>query len=217
MSTPAANCPSCGAPIQFRWSGAAQTVCPFCHSILVRTDVDVQSVGKVADLPPDPSPIQLLTEGSWQGKQFQVTGRIIYEYEQGGWNEWHIVFSDGRSGWLSDAQLQYAISFRVDPGVPLPAPDAVFRGKTYNFQNVPLEVATMTVAMYKGVEGELPFPYHGPTDGKADMLFADLRTSGKSFGTLDYSENPPILFLGEWVEFDDLHLKNLREFEGWTH
>ena len=217
MSAPAANCPSCGAPVQFRWSGAAQTVCPFCHSILVRTDVDLQSVGKVADLPPDPSPIQLLTEGAWQGKQFQVTGRILYEYEQGGWNEWHIVFSDGRSGWLSDAQLQYAVSFRVDPGVPLPAPDGVFRGKTYTFQNIPLEVATMTIAMYKGVEGELPFPYHGPADGKSDMLFADLRTSGKSFGTLDYSENPPILFLGEWVEFDDLKLKNLREFEGWTH
>ena len=48
------------------------------------------------------------------------------------------------------------------------------------------------------------------------MLFADLRTSGGAFGTLDYSENPPLLFLGEWVEFDDLHLKNLRQFEGWS-
>ncbi len=77
--------------------------------------------------------------------------------------------------------LQYAVSFRVDPGVPLPAPDGVFRGKTYTFQNIPLEVATMTIAMYKGVEGELPFPYHGPADGKSDMLFADLRTSGTVF------------------------------------
>ena len=36
MSQPGGNCPSCGAPVQFRWSGAAQTVCPFCRSILVR-------------------------------------------------------------------------------------------------------------------------------------------------------------------------------------
>lgn len=212
MSSRASNCPSCGAPVRFRWSGAAQTVCPFCHSILVRSDVDLQAVGQVADLPPDPSPIQLLTEGAYQDKGFQVTGRILYEYEQGGWNEWHIVFSDGRSGWLSDAQLQYAVSFRVDPGVALPSADSIFRGKSYTFQQTPFEVATMTVAMYKGVEGELPFPYHG----KSDMLFADLRTSGRAFGTLDYSETPPLLFLGEWIEFEDLHLKHLREFEGWS-
>lgn len=212
MSSPTADCPSCGAPVQFRWSGAAQTVCPFCHSILVRTDLKLEAVGKVADLPPDPSPIQLLTEGAYQGKQFQVTGRIIYEYEQGGWNEWHIAFADGRSGWLSDAQLQYAISFRVEPGVALPVADQIYRGKIYTFQNTPFEVATMTAASYKGVEGDLPFPYYG----KSDMLFADLRTSGRAFGTIDYSEAPPILFLGEWVEFDDLHLKSLREFEGWT-
>jgi hypothetical protein len=217
MSTPSANCPSCGAPVQLRWSGAAQTVCPFCHSILVRTDLNLEAVGKVADLPPDPSPIQLLTEWTYQSKAFQVTGRILYEYGQGGWNEWHIVFSDGRSAWLSDAQLQYAISFRVDPGAALPSAETIFRGKTYTVQNATFEVATMTLAAYKGVEGELPFPYHGPADGKSDMLFADLRTSTRAFGTLDYSENPPILFLGEWVEFDDLQLKNLREFEGWTH
>ena len=134
MSQPTGNCPSCGAPVQFRWSSAVQTVCPFCRSILVRTDVDIQKVGQVADLPPDPSPIQLLTEGVYRGTNFQVIGRILYEYENGGWNEWHIVFGDGSSGWLSDAQLQYAISFRVDPRTPLPDVKEVFRGKKYNFE-----------------------------------------------------------------------------------
>jgi uncharacterized protein DUF4178 len=212
MSQPQAICPSCGAPVQFRWTSAVQTVCPFCRSILVRDDLDLKNVGKVADLPPDPSPIQLLTEGTYKGKGFQVLGRILYEYENGGWNEWHVVFSDGASGWLSDAQLQYAVSFPSDPGVPLPPSGEVFRGKRLTLHNTEYEVATMTVAMYKGVEGELPFPYYG----KSDMIFADLRTAGRAFGTLDYSEEPPLLFLGEWVEFEELHLKNLREFEGWT-
>ncbi|HEY2842070.1 MAG TPA: DUF4178 domain-containing protein, partial [Bryobacteraceae bacterium] len=115
MSAPAGNCPNCGAPVQFRWSSAVQTVCPFCHSILIRDDLDLKKVGQVADLPPDPSPISLLTEGIYHGKAFQAIGRIVYEWENGGWNEWHIVFSDGVSGWLSDAQLQYAISFKADP------------------------------------------------------------------------------------------------------
>src|SRR5580698_6659983 len=189
MSQPTSNCPNCGAVVQFRWSSAVQTACPFCKSIIVRVDLVLEKVGEVADLPPDPSPIQLLTEGTFKGKGFQVTGRLVYEYENGGWNEWHIVFSDGTSGWLSDAQLQYAIS-TLAPAQSLPTQDEISRGKHLSFNNTDFEVATLTVAMYKGFEGELPFPYYG----KSDMLFADLRTPGRAFGTLDYSENPPLLF-----------------------
>ncbi len=207
-----ANCPACGAPVQFRWSSAAQTVCSFCRSVLVRGDLELKHVGQVADLPPDPSPICLLTEGSWRGKRFQVTGRIIYQWAGGGWNEWHIVFSDGTSGWLSDAQLQYAVSFLADPGVALPPSSEALRGRRFVFHQVQYEVATVTVASYKGVEGELPFPFFG----KSEMYFADLRTPGPQFGTLDYSDPQPLLFLGEWVQFEDLQLKNLRQFEGWA-
>jgi hypothetical protein len=61
-------------------------------------------------------------------------------------------------------------------------------------------------------EGELPFEYRD----KSDLFFVDLRTTASDFATIDYSENPPLLFLGRAVGFDDLHLKNLREFEGWS-
>src|SRR5204863_9551247 len=89
MSERVANCPNCGAPIKFLWSSAVQTTCEYCHSILVRTDVDLKKVGEVADLPVDASPIQIGTEGVYENKSFVVVGRIIYEYEQGNWNEWH--------------------------------------------------------------------------------------------------------------------------------
>ena len=62
------------------------------------------------------------------------------------------------------------------------------------------------------MQGELPFQYWD----KTDMVFADLRTDDGDFATIDYSEKPPLLFLGRAVEFDDLHLKNLREFEDWS-
>jgi hypothetical protein len=212
MSAPTANCPNCGAPVQFRWSSAAQAACPYCHSILVRTDVKIEAVGKIADLPPDPSPIQLLTEGVYKGDKFQVTGRLVYEYEQGGWNEWHILFSKGNSGWLSDAQLQYAVSFLSPPSLAMPAANQIRRGEEIPFKQGRFEVATITRASYKGFEGELPFPYY--TIG--ETMFADLRTSGPEFATIDYSEDPPLLFVGEWVEFESLNLKNLRQFEGWV-
>lgn len=210
MSGPAANCPNCGAPVKFLWSSAVQTTCEFCHSILVRTDVDLKKVGVVADLPADASPIQIGTEGAYQNKSFVVVGRIVYEWEQGGWNEWHVVFNDGSSGWLADAQLEYDLSWLAKPDRPLPA--TARKDQEFQFQGKAYVVTSLTKAHYKGVQGELPFEYWD----KSDMLFADLRTSSGDFGTIDYSENPPLLFLGRAVEFDDLHLKNLREFEGWS-
>jgi hypothetical protein len=210
MSSPAANCPNCGAPVKFLWSSAVQTTCEFCHSILVRTDVDLKKVGEVADLPADASPIQIGTEGAYQNKNFVVVGRIIYEYEQGGWNEWHIVYNDGSSGWLADAQLEYDLSWLAKPGGLLPLQPS--KGLKVQLDNSTFQVTSITKAHYKGVQGELPFQYWD----KSDLLFADLRTTSGEFATIDYSENPPLLFLGRAVEFDDLHLKNLREFEGWT-
>jgi hypothetical protein len=197
-----------------------QTVCTFCHSILVRHDLDLQRVGEVADLPPDPSPIQLRTEGQYRNKAFQVVGRIIYEYENGGWNEWHIVFNDGSSGWLSDAQAEYAVSFQVTPKYGIPSAADLRRGYSYRFEGAVVNgeqdqrtyvATTLTDAHYKGVEGELPFEYWD----KETVVFVDLRSIDGHFGTIDYSENPPLLFLGEIVEFENLKLTNIREFEGW--
>jgi len=211
MSAPIANCPQCGAPVQFRWSGSVQTVCEFCKSILVRSDVDLAKVGTVADLPPDASPLQIGSEGQFEGKPFMVIGRIIYEYELGGWNEWHIVFSDSTSGWLADAQLEYDVSFAKTGGAPPPPADQIFRGQAFDLDGRRYEVTSMTKAHYKGVQGELPFQYWD----KQEVLFADLRTNDGHFGTIDYTENPPLVFLGRAATFDELRLKNLREFEGW--
>ena len=210
MSERVANCPNCGAQIKFLWSSAVQTTCEFCRSILVRRDVDLEKVGEIADLPPDSSPVQIASEGIHGGKPFVVVGRILYEYEQGGWNEWHLIFNDGKSGWLSDAQLEYDLSFLTPPPSPLPPTGSLVCGNKLQFKTE-YEVTSVTRAHYRGVEGELPFEYWD----KSDVLFVDLRTIDGRFGTIDYSDEKPLLFLGEAVEFDDLRLKNLREFEGW--
>ena len=212
MSAPAANCPNCGAPVKFLWSSAVQTTCDFCHSILVRTDVDLKKVGEVADLPPDASPIQIGTEGIYQNKNFVVIGRIMYEYEAGGWNEWHVVYNDSTNGWLSDAQLEYDLSWQAQAPAPLPAPSQIQRGNPFEFNAKTYIATSITKAHYKGVQGELPFQYWD----KSDVTFADLRTPDGDFATIDYSDDPPLLFVGRAVDFNDLHFKNLRLFEGWS-
>lgn len=183
-----------------------QTVCQHCRSILVRHDVDLTKVGVVADLPGDWSPIQIGTTGRFEGDAFTVTGSIVYEYEDGTWNEWHLAFADGTSGWLSDAQAEYAVSRRLpDPG-DLPEAHSLTTGQRFRWGDLSLQVTTLTGARYRGVEGELPFEYWD----KREVLFADLRSEDGHFATIDYSESPPLVFVGVFVEFDELALANLR-------
>jgi len=211
MTQPEATCPNCGARVEFRWSSAVQTVCPFCRSILVRQDVDLKKVGTVADLPPSSSPIQLGTAGRYDQKGFEVVGRIVYEWDQGGWNEWHVVFNDSSSGWLSDAQAEYAVSFLASDSAARRPAARVKPGEHVTWQGKDYEVTAVTVAHYRGVEGELPFEYWD----KRDVTFADLMTTDGGFATIDYSESAPLVFLGEYVEYRALALTNLRRFDGW--
>jgi hypothetical protein len=202
-------CPNCGAPIEFLWSSAVQTVCSHCRSVLVRHDVDLRKVGEVADLPFDSSPIQIGTTGRFEDDAFTVTGRIVYEYDEGTWNEWHLAFADNTSGWLSDAQAEYAVSRLVENPGPLPEQGAVTNGQRFAFNRMSFTVTTRTNARYRGVEGELPFEYWD----KDTVLFADLKAADGHFATLDYSESPPLLFIGVFVDFDELALANLKAAE----
>jgi len=211
MSARSASCPNCGATITFRWSSAVQTTCPYCRSILVRHDLDLQRVGVVSDLPDTASPIQLGTEGRYGREEFVVVGRIVYEYERGGWNEWYCVTSGGGSLWLSDAQLEYAVSREAVPDAPLPPIEQLRPGTAVRAGRATLLVKARTRARYRGVEGELPFEYWD----KREVSFVDLVDDQGRFGTIDFSESPPLLFVGEYVGWDALGLRHVREFEGW--
>ena len=208
MTRPAGTCPNCGAKIVFQWSSSVQTVCEYCKSVLVRTDVDLAKIGQVADLPPDISPIQLNTEGIYRNKAFVVIGRILYEYEQGGW---HFMMNDGTNGWLSDAQEEYGVSFAAN-GQKLPVESQLRAEQQFSWNGEMYTLSVITEAHFRGVQGELPFQYWD----KDNVVFADLRTQSKKFATLDYSDAEPALYLGEFVELDELKLKNLRKFEGWS-
>jgi hypothetical protein len=71
----------------------------------------------------------------------------------------------------------------------------------------PYTVGVVTAARYAGVEGDLPFEYWN----KEQTPFADLRSETGKLATIDYSESPPLLFAGEFVEWEALELTNLLE------
>ncbi|HEU4453919.1 MAG TPA: DUF4178 domain-containing protein [Longimicrobium sp.] len=212
MTRPTAGCPSCGAPVEFRWAGAVQTVCGSCRSVLVRTDVDLRDVGRKSSPPPSVSPVRLGTRGALEGKRFEVVGRIVYAYERGHWSEWHLAFEDGRSGWLSDALAEYAVTFHAGADAGSVPPAAALRpGEAVRLGADEYVVGSVTRARYAGTEGELPFEYWD----KETVPFADLKgREDERFATLDYSEEPPLVFTGRYVPLEELRLSGLREAEG---
>jgi hypothetical protein len=203
-----ASCPSCGAPVEFVSAASVQTTCRYCTSVLVRTDIDLKAVGVKSSVPPSVSPIQVGTQGSDAGRRFQVVGRLVYAYERGRWNEWHLAYDDGGTGWLSDAQAEYALTAQVPAGA-LPAADEVGPGMGVEGGGERFTVTTVTRAAYVGTEGELPFEKWDA----GEMLFADLRGERGRFGTIDYSEHPPLLYVGRSATFDELALSELRQPE----
>ena len=205
------SCPNCGAPIRFRWAQAVQTTCDFCKSVLVRTGLDLERVGAQAEFPVTGSPVQLGMEARWGTRSLLVVGRLTYEWARGRWNEWHCRASDGASVWLSDAQLEYAITVEVAPGTALPDPATLQVGDRVRTPSGSYTVMNLTQARYLGTEGELPFV----TADRRDCWFADLLDDTGGFATLDGSETPPLLFAGEYVTWADLAPRGAREFAGW--
>src|SRR5262245_50255376 len=197
MSTPAAACPNCGGPLAFAWSGSVQTVCPHCRSIIVRHDLDLTKVGDVSAPPPDTSPIQLGTSGRFNDRPFAVIGRIAYEYDEGAWSEWHLLFDDTRTAWLSDAQLRYAVYERVQEQVDVPTAANVRVGTPVRWRGHDLEVSTITDARYRGTEGELPFE----SWDREQERFVDLTSSAGDLGTIDYTDTPPSIYIGRPMAF----------------
>ena len=101
-----APCPGCGAPVEFRSAQSIHAVCAYCHSTVLRSGDSLSRIGKMAELFDDISPLQLMASGVWQvdGRSlaFTLVGRLQYKYTEGSWTEWHAVFADGGSAYLSE-------------------------------------------------------------------------------------------------------------------
>ena len=205
------SCPSCGAKVVFRSSASILAVCEYCKSTLVRHDVNLEDVGKMADLKADGSPMQLGAQGRYQGIHFAAVGRIQYRFDRGLWNEWYLTFDDQRAGWLGEARGSYAVSFVSQVAEPIPAFDSLQAGQRLTLGRRGFEVVDLERARCIAGEGELPFRVAAGYDAPV----ADLQGPGRAFATIDYSEDHPLVFVGEYVEFDPLGLSGLRELDGW--
>ncbi|HEU4711687.1 MAG TPA: DUF4178 domain-containing protein [Pyrinomonadaceae bacterium] len=211
MSALVANCPSCGGPVQFKSGQSIVVICEYCHSAVARTDRELKDLGKVAELVETGSPLDVGVRGKWKDVDFELTGRAQLGHEMGGqWDEWYATFSNGWLGWLAEAQGRFYLTFQyqIPDGVTVPPFEQLQLGQTISGLPwpTPLIVAETGRATARGAKGEIPYLL---TPGET-YYYADLSGVNAAFGTLDYNESPPLVFLGQQTTLEELGITTTR-------
>lgn len=211
MSVLVANCPACGAPVEFKSGQSIVVICNYCRSAIARTDRDLKDLGKVAELVETGSPLDIGIRGTWKDIPFELTGRAQLGHEMGGqWDEWYATFSNGWLGWLAEAQGRFYLTFQysIPENTTLPSFDQLQLGQTVSGLPwpTPLMVAETGRATALAAKGEIPYLL---TPGET-YYYADLAGPNGAFGTLDYNETPPLVFLGQQVSLVELGIVSTR-------
>src|SRR5438105_14260230 len=180
--------------------------------MVVRHDVNVEAIGKMAELPPDLSPLQIGTHGEFDGLGFTLIGRVRLAYDEGSWNGWCALFSDGRYGWLAEAQGFFMASFETAVPENFPAAERLACGGLLEISEQPYRITDRKETVVVGSEGELPFA--APAGRTA--LSIDLTGPNRSFANAEFSEAGTRLFTGRYLQFDELKLNDLRSVPGWS-
>src|SRR5918998_47005 len=206
-----ASCPACGAEVLFKTGSSVVVVCEFCHSVVARTDRGIEDVGKVAEVVETGSPLEVGLRGVVRGVAFELTGRAQLQHAAGGtWDEWYAALADGRWGWLAEAQGRFYLTFRIQVPDPnsLPRFDQLQLGQPVAAipARIPLVASEKGEARLLAAEGEIPYLL---TPGET-YLYADLSGLEGVFGTLDYGEQPPLVFMGRETTLDELGLADAR-------
>ncbi|MBI5757717.1 MAG: DUF4178 domain-containing protein [Planctomycetales bacterium] len=218
MSLLLSRCPACGAPVTFSIETSLVAVCESCRSLVGRGDGALENYGKVADLVETSSPLELGLTSKFRGVSFEIVGRTQYRHAMGGvWDEWHVAFANGKWGWLAEAQGRFYLTFEreVPEGETLPAFDSLVLGERIKTVSKvpPLAVGEFGEATSMSAQGEIPFAFRPGERRK----YADLSGSLGEFGTIDFSDDPPTLYLGNEVTLAQLGLvgkKRTVEAEG---
>ncbi len=207
MSVLQANCPSCGAQIEFQAGSTIVLVCPYCRSAVARTDRGLEDLGKVAEIADSESPLKLGLKGTYKDTRFELTGRAQLKHELGGyWDEWYATFSNGWVGWLAEAQGRFYLTFYqpLPENVVLPTFEGLQLGQV--LAEIPSPTPLMIQERGHGTsvaaDGEIPYKLK-PGE---KFAYADLAGKNNAFATIDYSMDPPWVFVGSQVTLAEIGL-----------
>jgi len=160
----------------------------------------------------DYSPIQIGTTGKFEGKQFQVAGRLRFDFRNAFRNFWSVVVEDGRRLWLIESYGYYVIAKNESLQIPANLFRSVKAGKIISFEEKEWPVETVYENQnYKG-EGELfetiPSPF---THEQVEMS----NESGEGIFISILSPSNLVFYRGKYFEFDEMNFKTFRTSAAW--
>lgn len=180
--------------------------------MVVRRGMNVETMGVMAELPPDLSPLQLGTRGEWQGQAFELVGRVRMSWDAGSWTEWHALFAGGQTGWVAEAQGFFAVSFEAEAtGLPTD-PAAYPPGKPLEFGGRRWKIVGVKETQCLGGDGELPFV----AEPGSRRVGVDLMDTTGAFGSIELEDGEARFFVGGYARFEELRFSNLRPVPGWS-
>lgn len=207
------TCPSCGAPLTFENAHSLYAVCRYCKTLSVQSEDALKGVGRIAALVEDGSPLQLGATGTLDDKTFKIVGRIQYKHPVGYWNEWYLSMDEeAGDAWLGEANGMYFIT-RQKKDAKLPdslAFSDLYAGGSVEVDGKEFFVKDIQTTRVVSGEGELPFAF----EGEYEAAVVDCVREDGTFATLDFSEAPPLVFIGRAVSFRDLRLSRVRSVYG---
>ncbi len=198
------GCPTCGAPVEFRYDDSFVRVCGSCRSAVLRSDRGIETLGRMADLVPIDSPLRLFAEGRHGSTSFLLVGMAQLRHAAGGvWQEWYAKLDGGQWAWLSEAQGRYYLTFER-PGIPVPPYQSLGPGAQVTLGDRTYTVGEVGTGTYASAMGEIPYKL----DPKATFWFADLADGQGGFATIDYNDGTeqPSVYLGHQVALPSLGL-----------
>jgi len=218
------TCPSCGAPVRFSSSLSVSAVCRHCQTLVVRRDADIEAMGKMAELPQDMSPFQIGTQAFDGTVGIGLVGRVRMAWTDGFWNEWFFIGDEGRKGWLAEAQGTYALSYELAKPLHKNTHSMIGRwvadrgnkvaiiGQTLKIDGQTYTATDRKLADCVGCEGELPII---SPRGRRSLNF-DFMGETDMFATIEISSGERRVFVGRYVDWQELRASNLKPVEGWS-
>jgi len=186
------HCPTCGAPLRIKNRFVKAVTCEFCHNVSLYDGVRLDPTGRTASLAKLQSPLYLDATGRLGDRPFRVTGRLVYEYDGGMWQEWFLDLGEGRV-WLQEDEGRFTALNEGDRASAPPF-EGIRPGDEITVGGHRVTVGEVGEATIVSAEGQLG---HQILPGET-IRYVD-GTAGEDEVSIEYGERETEVFVGRPV------------------